>query len=146
MPLRLLIGAPQNTGSTRYRPSGSTSSVQPASGYSDPYTGGSRHISIGSSAITPPASSSSFSDPFTGPSRYVPGSTTMSQPSAPTIAVIPTVGRKNDCAKNVYMRCSRKLCRSSRRMSLLCKASFTNSIRLYATRLYAPPSPVLEPD
>jgi phospholipase A-2-activating protein len=77
------------TGSTRYRP---PASVQPASVYSDPYSGESRNISIGSSAITPPpASSSSFSDPFTGPSRYVPGSTTtMSQPSARTASVIPT--------------------------------------------------------
>jgi phospholipase A-2-activating protein len=75
------------TGSTRYRPPNST---QPAA-YSGPYPGESRHISIGSSAITPPASSSSFSDPFTGPSRYVPGSTTtMSQPPVSTISIIPT--------------------------------------------------------
>ncbi|KAH9043072.1 WD40-repeat-containing domain protein [Lactarius pseudohatsudake] len=81
------------TGTTRYRPPGPTSSVPPTSAYSDPYPADSRHISIGSSAITPPvsSSSSSFSDPFTGPSRYVPGSTsTMSQPSAPTVSVIPT--------------------------------------------------------
>ncbi|KAI9466370.1 WD40-repeat-containing domain protein [Lactarius psammicola] len=41
--------------------------------------------------FTASSSSSSFSDPFTGTSRYVPGSTsTMSQPSAPTVSVIPT--------------------------------------------------------
>ncbi|KAI9446298.1 WD40-repeat-containing domain protein [Lactarius indigo] len=81
------------TGTTRYRPPGPTSSVPPASAYSDPYPADSRHISTGSSAITPPvsSSSSSFSDPFTGPSRYVPGSTsTMSQPSASIVSVIPT--------------------------------------------------------
>ena len=121
-----------NAGSTRYRPPNST---QPASAYSDSYLGGSRHNSIGTSAITPPASSSSFNDPFTGPSRYVPGSTTtMSQPPVSTISIIPTVGLKHGCAKIVHMRCSRKLCRSSRRMSLLCKASSTNSTRLCAAR------------
>ncbi|KAF8274866.1 phospholipase A-2-activating protein [Lactarius quietus] len=78
------------TGSTRYRPPNSTPSAQPASVYSDPYPSESRHISIEPSVITPPVSSSTFSDPFTGPSRYVPRSTTMSQPSAPTISVIPT--------------------------------------------------------
>lgn len=81
------------TGASRYRPPGSTSSAPPSSAYSDSYPGESRYISTGSPAITPPAlsSSSTFSDPFTGPSRYVPGSTTtMSQPSAPTVSVIPT--------------------------------------------------------
>ena len=91
------LGTLVNAGSTRYRPPNST---QPASAYSDSYLGGSRHNSIGTSAITPPASSSSFNDPFTGPSRYVPGSTTtMSQPPVSTISIIPTVGLKHGARK-----------------------------------------------